>query len=226
MGDDKRLPAYKNLIKDLNKSHDTKGLLATAKHLIKVEGEDTHGRTYITPDGISFLLDTVADSDEKSNPNPIELDDLVTLLKEITDVIREKEDDFPDALMKGLKNLATAHQEYSEDPDYKEHAKQAAFAMGSFNFEKGQCSAGFATKMDWFIETAEFYLDADMAGSASQQVKKAQRLVSELSDKVDLILRFKLCYARCADADRKFMDEIGRAVQQECRDRSRMPSSA
>jgi len=82
--------------------------------------------------------------------------------------------------------------------------------MGSFNFEKGQCSAGFAAKMEWFIDTAEFYLDADMAGPASQQVKKAQRLVPELGDKVELLARFKLCYARCADADRKFMDAAQR----------------
>jgi len=173
---------------------------------VKVEGEDTHGRTYITPDALNNFFSVIGDQDEKTNPNPLELEDMITLLKDTSDTIRQKDEEFPDALMKGLKLLAEAHEGFADAKDYKDHAKQAAFALGSFNFEKGQCSAGYSEQVAWYIDTAELYLDADLAGPASQQVKKAQRLVPEIPDKPDLIARFKLCYARCCDAERKFQD--------------------
>jgi len=65
LGDDKRLPAYKALTQDLNNKQDIKGLLATVKHLVKVEGEDTHGRTYITSDALLHFLSVIGESDEK-----------------------------------------------------------------------------------------------------------------------------------------------------------------
>jgi len=206
LGDDKRLPAYKTLIKDLNNKQDIKGLVAVVKHLVKVEGEDTHGRTYVTPDALSYYFSVIGDQDEKTNPNPLELEDMITLLKDVTDVIRQKDEEFPDALMKGLRLLAQSHEGFSDSKDYKDHAKAAAFALGSFNFEKGQCSAGYSAQVEWYIDTAELYLDADMPGPASQQVKKAQRIIPEIPDHPDLIARFKLCYARCCDNERKFQD--------------------
>jgi COP9 signalosome complex subunit 4 len=214
LGDDKRLPAYKTLIKDLNSKQDVKGLLACVKHLVKVEGEDTHGRTYITPDALLHFMSVIEDSDEKTNPNPLELEDMITLLTDVVAVIRTKDEEFPDGLMKAIKLLANCHEGLSEDgKDSKEHAKNAALALGSFNFEKGQCSAGYSDQVGWYIDTAELFLDAEMPGQASQQVKKAQRLVPEIAEKQDLVARFKLCYARCCDNERKFQDAAMRYLQ-------------
>jgi len=151
---------------------------------------------------------------KKKNPNPLELDDMIKLLDEVTAEIRKKDEEFPDALMKAVKMLASCHEEFAGDEkDSKEHSKAAAFALGSFNFEKGQCSAGYSEQVLWYIDTAELFLDADLPGPASQQVKKAQRLVPELGEKPDLIARFKLCYARCCDNERKFQDAAMRYLQ-------------
>jgi len=213
LGDEKRLDAYRQLIKELNAKNNAKGLLATVTHLVKVEAEDTHGRTYITPDALLFLFQTIGDQDTKTNPEPLDLKDMLNLLEKATEVIREKDEEFPDALMKGLKLLAECHEGFSEESDSKEHAKKAAFALGSFNFEKGQCSASESEQVEWYIDTAEFYLDAELPGPASQQVKKAQRLITGMTDKPELTARFKLCWARCADAERKFLDAAMRYLQ-------------
>jgi len=151
---------------------------------------------------------------KKKNPSPLELDDMVKLLDEVVAEIRKKDEEFPDALMKAIKLLASCHEALAGDEqDSKEHSKAAAYALGSFNFEKGQCTAGFSDQILWYIDTAELYLDADMPGPASQQVKKAQRLTQEISEKPDLIARFKLCYARCCDNERKFQDAAMRYLQ-------------
>jgi len=214
LGDDKRLPAYKTFIKELNGKQDVKGLQATVKHLVKVEGEDTHGRTYVTPDALLHFFAVIGDQDEKTNPTPLELEDMITLLKDVCDIIRTKDEEFPDALMKGLRLLANCHEGLAEDEkESHEHSAKAAYALGSFNFEKGQCSAGYSEQVEWYIDTAELFLDAEMPGPASQQVKKAQRLIPEIAEKQALIARFKLCYARCCDNERKFQDAAMRYLQ-------------
>jgi len=210
---DKRLPAYKAYIKELNDKQDSASLVKLIEHLVNVEGSDSHGRVYITPAALDNFLEVVAEMDEKKNPNGFVVDDLIPLLEKVLPILRKKEEDFPDQLMRTIKILSQSHESYSDNPKvYKEHAKAAAFALGSFNFEKGS-SAGFAEQVGWYLDTAEFYLDADIPGSASQQVKKAHRLVSEIPDKKDLRARFKLCSARVADAERKFQDAAMRYLQ-------------
>lgn len=66
----------------------------------------------------------------------------------------------------------------------------------------------------WYVNTAEFFLAISESGLASQQIKRAHTLISELSklpsgvgssrDITLTILRFKTCYARILDAERKF----------------------
>jgi len=132
----------------------------------------------------------------------------------VVPIIRKKDEDFPDQLMRTLKLISQIHLGFNENPKaYKDHAKQAAFALGSLNFEKGHCSAGFAEQVDWYLDTAEFYLDADMPGPASQQIKKAQRLIPEIPDKKDLRNKFKLVSARVSDYERKFQDAAMRYLQ-------------
>lgn len=64
-------------------------------------------------------------------------------------------------------------------------------------------------RVGWYVNTAEFFLATGESGLASQQIKRAHTLISELSKQSSrtataLILRFKTCYARILDSERKF----------------------
>lgn len=50
--------------------------------------------------------------------------------------------------------------------------KKAAFALNSYRFENYRgCSATAAQKLDWFVNTAEYWLEDGETGSASQAVR-------------------------------------------------------
>jgi COP9 signalosome complex subunit 4 len=201
-------------VKELNDKQDSASLIKLVEHLLNVEGSDSHGRVYITPAALDNFLEVISDQDEKRNPNGFDVDGVIALLDKVIPIIRKKDEDFPDQLMRTLKLLSQCHLGFSDDKkNYKDHAKQAAFALGSFNFEKGQGSTGYADQVEWYLDTAEFYLDADMPGPASQQIKKAQRLIPEIPDKKDLRNKFKLVSARVSDCERKFQDAAMRYLQ-------------
>lgn len=86
---------------------------------------------------------------------------------------------------------------------------------------RNKCSANAERRALWFVQTAEFFLAIGESGLASQQIKRAHALMSELSKQQSasassasgsarsvslLILRFKTCYARILDSERKFLE--------------------
>jgi COP9 signalosome complex subunit 4 len=92
---------------------------------------------------------------------------------------------------------------YEEEGDFK----RAAFTLGSFRFEQyRQCSASVADKVTWYVNAAENWLECDETGSAGQQVKRAHAHVARVKGDLRLTLRFKTCYARVLDAERKFLE--------------------
>ena len=91
---------------------------------------------------------------------------------------------------------------------------------------RNKCSANAERRARWFVQSAEFFLAIGESGLASQQIKRAHALMSELSKQQSasassggsgsssgsarsvslLILRFKTCYARILDSERKFLE--------------------
>lgn len=71
-----------------------------------------------------------------------------------------------------------------------------------------------ANRVAWYVSSAELWLSVDETGSASQQIKRAHALISELpKTDVKLILRFRTCYARVLDAERKFQEAAQRYLE-------------
>jgi len=92
--------------------------------------------------------------------------------------------------------------------------KKAAHILASFKFDSyRQLNASAADKVAWFVNTAEFYLSVDDSGSASQHAKRAYGLINEVKNDPKLIFRFKTCYARVADCERKFLDASMRYIE-------------
>lgn len=80
-------------------------------------------------------------------------------------------------------------------------------------------------RLDWLVRTAQFFLEEQETGSASQQIKRAHALLTELPKPSSpspltssstlpptplLLLSFKTCYARVLDSERKFLEAAQR----------------
>jgi len=115
------------------------------------------------------------------------------------DVIREKAEDFADGLMYAVAMLAQAHEGAGD-------FKKAGFARSSYKFDAYRgCTATNEQKLEWYIETAEDWLECVETGSAAQMLMKAHALVTKtLTPK--LKLRFDTIYARVKDSERKFLE--------------------
>jgi COP9 signalosome complex subunit 4 len=114
--------------------------------------------------------------------------------------LRERGEDFSDALMEATDLLAQIYQ--AEDM-----WKKAAYALTGFKFEKyRQCTATPERRVDWQVNAAELWLECEEAGSASQAIKKAHAMIQGVKENAKLVLRFKTCYARVLDAERKFLE--------------------
>jgi len=186
---------------ELAKKKDLKGFLAVATHLIKKEGEDHYGRSYITPELLSHLVRTIkiglGEEGEKQGI-VFEVEDILPIMEQIVTVIRTKEQDFPDQLMDAVELLANLYR--SEDQWAK-----AAGALSSFKFQNyRQVSASPEKRVAWFAETAEYWLEIQDDGRASQQIQNAHAMISEIKD-MKLVFRFKTCMARCRDFQRKYL---------------------
>lgn len=103
--------------------------------------------------------------------------------------------------MNAIDLLAKCHQ---ANGDFK----SAAYALASFKFEdyRGKCNATSERRIAWYVDTADFWLGVNETGSASQAIKKAHGIITEIKNNPTLILRFKTCYARVLDAERKFLE--------------------
>jgi COP9 signalosome complex subunit 4 len=164
------------------------------------------------PDLLSHLVLLLADPEGKLD-DPMDVDDLLPLLKSLVDLIRPKADDAPDALMNALELLAQCHQ---ANKDYK----SAAYTLSSFKFDefKAKSSATAEQRAKWFVRTAEFFLQVGESGLASQQIKRAHTLMQEVSkltspSAVELVLRFKTSYARILDSERRFIEAALRYME-------------
>lgn len=84
---------------------------------------------------------------------------------------------------------------------------------------RSKCSASVDRRAGWFVNTAEFFLAIGESGLASQQIKRAHALMSELGKSQSqrpialLILKFKTCYARILDSERKFLEAALRYME-------------
>jgi len=197
---DKRYKAYEDLVKNTVKKKDCKAIGEIVDHVLKVEGSDQHGRTYITLEILLLLIKLLSPKYVKNENDLIDIEDLLPLAEKIVPMLREKGDDFPDALMEGIALLASIYQAESE-------WKKAAFLLSGFRFENfRQCTASASKKVDWYIDATETWLECDETGSASQQIKKAHALMGAVKDNLALVIRFKTSYARVLDAERKFLE--------------------
>lgn len=196
---DKKFKLYEQLIDQLIKSKDCKSIQEVVDHLIKKEGNDQHGRTYITPDMLQHIIKKLSPENVKE-ADQIDLEDLLPLMEAIVPMIRDKGEDFPDALMNAVYLL---YQLYTAEEDWK----KAAFTLTSFRFDKFRGSAASpARQVSWHVDTAECWLECGETGSASQAIKKAHSLVNLIKDEPKLVLRFRTAYARTLDSERKFFE--------------------
>lgn len=196
---DTKYDAYKELVQKLFKDKNYDGLYETVDHLFNVEGNDQNGRTYITLEIVVFLIKTISGAEEKEE-DQIDLEDLLPLTEKIVTICRKHVDEFPDALMEAIDLVAEL---YSADEEFS----KAAYARQSFKFENYRlCSANNERKMTWYIETTELWLECEETGSAGQAIKKAHGLANNLKENMDLTIRFKTCYARVLDSERKFLE--------------------
>jgi len=196
---DQRLALYKKLGDELILKKDTTGLLALVDHLVKKEGSEQYGRTYITTQALVYVAKQLLDEEAK-NADPIKVEVMAPFVEKAVAVVREKENDFPDGLMQFISLLAQCYQA-------QEEFKKAAFALSSFKFDALRgCTASATQRMTWLVETAEFWLEAGESGSATQSLNKAHTMVKEVKDNVPLRLRFDTLNARVKDSERKFLE--------------------
>jgi len=190
---------YQGLVQKLYKEKDCDGLLALTRHLFEVEGNDQNGRTYITLEIAVYLIKMIG-GEGSEEEDQMDLEDLLPLTEKIVEMCRKHADEFPDALMHAIELVANLYHA-------EEEMSKAAFARTSFKFEKYRhCSASDEKKVEWYIETAELWLGSEETGSAGQAIRKAHGIVNGIKDKEKLTIRFKLCYARVLDSERKFLE--------------------
>jgi len=204
-----RYALYEALAARIVAANQSQQIVQLATHLLTVEHAEQYGRTYIVPDMLNHLIKLIADPEGK-NEDPMDVDDMLPLMQQLVDLIRPKVDDLRDALMNALELLAQCHQ---ANGDFK----SAAYALSSFKFDdKQNCSAEHRVR--WYVQTAEFFLAINESGMASQQIKRAHALMAELTRITSksaqaLVLRFKTCYARILDAERKFAEAALRYME-------------
>ena len=222
---DTRLPLYTQLISSLIAAHDTAGLIQTAQHLLQREGADQYGRTYIAPPALLSLVQQL-----REPPSPeaaLDVEDMQPVLQQLADTLRPKADDYTQPLCECIALLAEVHKALEE-------WGKAAYTLASFRWDDWVKKAGGAAgvpewarperRVEWHVSAAELFLAVNETGSASQQIKRAHALVNELpkvaaavggggggndgavSSTVLLLHRFKTCYARVLDSERRFLE--------------------
>jgi len=202
---DARAGKYSELLKDLLGKKDATGIQTVVDHLLGVEGKTQHGRTYVTPDCLKLISDTLAVKDTRKQWKKKEIE---PMLSKIVEAVRGKSDEYPTNLMKLIGLLSVVYEE-------AEDFKKAALTLISFKFDSPQVQATPVERVTWFVNAAEDWLECDDSGSASQQVKKAHVLLGEKDVKADLKLsfRFKTVQARVLDCERRFLDAAMRYME-------------
>ena len=227
---DTRLPLYTQLIATLIKQHDTTGLIQTAQHLLQREGADQYGRTYIAPPA---LLQLIQQLKEPAGPDDaLDVEEMQPVLQQLVDLLRPKAEDYTQPLCECIALLAEVHKALE---DYGKAAYTlASFRWDDWVKKSNSSSAAVTTdwakperRVEWHVSAAELFLAVNETGSASQQIKRAHALVNELprvaaassaggggsdgaaalpSAITVLLHRFKTCYARVLDSERRFLE--------------------
>jgi len=190
-----------NLFWSWQKKTDFKGLVSVVTHLIKKEGEDQYGRTYITPEMLLHIVHTIklgltADGEKQGIAFAVE--DVLPFAEQIVAAIRAKEQDYPDALMESIELLANL---YRADTQWS----KAASTLSSFKFGTyRQVAATPEKRIAWYLDTAEYWLEIQDDARASQAAQNAHAIIAETKD-MKLVFRLKTCLARCRDFARKYL---------------------
>jgi len=134
-------------------------------------------------------------------------DELTEICKFFIERLQPKYTYFSEALLKVCKLLAELYQ---AEEDYT----NAGRVMASVDTEDPhyQSSGQFdiVARCEWRISTAEFFLQDEDNTSATKHIQKCRKLMREIpvsSAKVkqQLQLRYKSCYSRILDSERKFL---------------------
>eukprot|EP01084_Bolivina_argentea_P019563 36354_1 len=133
-------------------------------------------------------------------------DDLLEICKFFIEQVRGKYTYFPQSLLKICKLLAALYQ---ADEDWV----NAGRVMASIDTEDQHFwskSFDIVARCEWRIETAEFFLQNEDNTSATKHIQKCRKLMREIplsagKVKQQLGLRYKSCYSRILDSERKFL---------------------
>ena len=237
---DSKLALYSALVDSLVADKDTTALLQVIAHLLNKEGSDQYGRTYIAPPSLLQLLSALSSDScpidvEDMTPllqQTVEMlrpkhDDYPQPLCEAVDLLarcHQALDDYAKA--------AYALSSFRWDDVAKKGAAAAAAGQGGGGGAAGGTGSSndwmrVERRVEWLVRTAEFFLAVQETGSASQQIKRAHALINELQPRTaqhdaaaassastaSLILRFKTCYARVLDSERRFLEAALRYLE-------------
>lgn len=130
----------------------------------------------------------------------LELEEQLDAAEKIVADMRAKGEDFPTQLMRACRLLSECYQASGE-------YRKAAQTLSSFRFDghRSQVEATPLEQLQWHVNAAQFYLEVDEAGPASQAIKRAHALSSEAPPGSEISVLFRSCYARVQDSQRNFL---------------------
>jgi len=168
---------------------------------------------------IGFVVDQIGENDTSTSKPLLEHlavameaveedynDELLEICKHFIDRVRPKYSYFSASLLKVCKLLAELYQ---ADEDWT----NAGRVMASVDTEDQHFwskTFDVAARCEWRIETAEFFLQNEDNTSATKHIQKCRKMMREIPlsqarRKQQLQLRYKSCYSRILDNERKFL---------------------
>lgn len=196
MADNTRVKEYNALSVALVAKKDVNGMTKLVLHLVKDEG----GKKSFTRNATECLVSLTNEIGRTDGPMKDDNKEVQQVMEATVKILQENAEEYAYAIMKALSLVA---QTYQADGEYK----RAAQTLNGFKFEQFRTlQVTGAEKLAWHVDTAEFWLEVDELANASMSVKKAHPIVAEVKNDPKLVFRFKTCWARVLDAERKFYD--------------------
>jgi len=155
----------------------------------------------LTRDASDVVVSLVAEVGRLGGPMREDNKEVQQLMEGLIKILTEKAEDFGYAYMKALALLSSSLQAQAE-------YKRAAQALQLFKFQETSPTLVVtpSERLEWYVNTAELWLEIEEIPYASTAVKKAHPVVADVKGDPKLVFRFKTCWARCLDAERKFLD--------------------
>jgi len=193
----KRSDKFKALIAPLVAKKDLDGMTRLVNHVVKEEGV----KQGLTRDASEVVIALVAEVGRLDGPMKEDNKEVQVLMEGINAILQPKAEEFGYAYMKSLQLLSLSLQAQAE-------YKRAAHSLQIFKFQETSPTLVVtpSEKVDWYVNTAELWLEIDEIANASGAVKKAHPIVAEIKSDPKLLFRFKTCQARVFDNERKFLD--------------------